>query len=119
MDFWTLSPESAHQVTYLMGDRGIPKNWREMNGYSSHTYSLVNADGELFWVKFHFHTDQGDGNAYLSQVARGHLKPRNLVLPEQMIVLLRTAPTRLCFSPRLTLFHLSSRLFRQPGAGLA
>ena len=35
-DFWTLSPESAHQVTYLMGDRGVPKNWREMNGYSSH-----------------------------------------------------------------------------------
>ena len=66
-DFWTLSPESAHQVTYLMGDRGIPKTWREMNGYSSHTYSLVNAEGELFWVKFHFHTDQGDGNAYLSQ----------------------------------------------------
>jgi len=66
-DFWTLSPESAHQVTYLMGDRGIPKTWREMNGYSSHTYSLVNANGEKFWVKFHFHTDQGDGNAYLSQ----------------------------------------------------
>ncbi|MCB1724836.1 MAG: catalase [Sphingomonadaceae bacterium] len=66
-DFWTLSPESAHQVTYLMGDRGIPKNWREMNGYSSHTYSLINAKGERFWVKFHFHTDQGAGNAYLSQ----------------------------------------------------
>ncbi|WP_109806522.1 catalase [Sphingosinithalassobacter portus] len=66
-DFWTLSPESAHQVTYLMGDRGIPKSWREMNGYSSHTYSLVNAAGEMFWVKFHFKTDQGDGNAYLSQ----------------------------------------------------
>ena len=66
-DFWTLSPESAHQVTYLMGDRGIPKTWREMNGYSSHTYSLINAKGENFWVKFHFHTDQGDGNAYLSQ----------------------------------------------------
>ncbi|MBE7218053.1 MAG: catalase [Caulobacteraceae bacterium] len=66
-DFWTLSPESAHQVTYLMGDRGIPKTWREMNGYSSHTYSLVNAQGEKFWVKFHFHTDQGDGNAYFSQ----------------------------------------------------
>ena len=66
-DFWTLSPESAHQVTYLMGDRGIPKNWRKMNGYSSHTYSLVNADGKPCWVKFHFHTDQGDGNAYLSQ----------------------------------------------------
>jgi Catalase len=66
-DFWTLSPESAHQVTYLMGDRGIPKTWREMNGYSSHTYMLVNEAGEKFWVKFHFHTDQGDGNAYLSQ----------------------------------------------------
>ncbi|MGW8202880.1 catalase [Sphingomonas bisphenolicum] len=66
-DFWTLSPESAHQVTYLMGDRGIPKTWREMNGYSSHTYSLINADGEKFWVKFHFHTDLGDGNACFTQ----------------------------------------------------
>lgn len=66
-DFWTLSPESAHQVTYLMGDRGIPKTWREMNGYSSHTYMLINAKGEKFWVKFHFHTDQGDGNAHLTQ----------------------------------------------------
>ena len=58
-DFWTLSPESAHQVTYLMGDRGIPKTWRNMNGYSSHTYSWLNAANELFWVKYHFKTDQG------------------------------------------------------------
>lgn len=58
-DFWTLSPESAHQVTWLMGDRGIPKNWRHMNGYSSHTYMWVNAAGEKFWVKYHFKTDQG------------------------------------------------------------
>ncbi len=58
-DFWTLSPESAHQVTVLMGDRGIPKNWRHMNGYSSHTYMWVNAKGEKFWVKYHFKTDQG------------------------------------------------------------
>jgi len=58
-DFWTLSPESAHQVTWLMGDRGIPKNWRHMNGYSSHTYMWVNAKGERFWVKYHFKTDQG------------------------------------------------------------
>jgi catalase len=58
-DFWTLSPESAHQVTWLMGDRGIPKTWRNMNGYSSHTYSWVNATGENFWVKYHFKTDQG------------------------------------------------------------
>ncbi|PAU76516.1 catalase [Halomonas salipaludis] len=58
-DFWTLSPESAHQVTWLMGDRGIPKTWRNMNGYSSHTYMWVNAKGERFWVKYHFKTDQG------------------------------------------------------------
>jgi catalase len=58
-DFWTLSPESAHQVTILMGDRGIPKSWRHMNGYSSHTYMWVNAQGEKFWVKYHFKTNQG------------------------------------------------------------
>ena len=44
-DFWTLSPESAHQVTYLMGDRGIPRTWRHMNGYGSQTYSWINAGG--------------------------------------------------------------------------
>ncbi|OZM82141.1 catalase [Pseudonocardia sp. MH-G8] len=58
-DFWTLSPESAHQVAWLMGDRGIPRTWRHMNGYSSHTYSWINAAGEQFWVKYHFKSDQG------------------------------------------------------------
>ncbi|MDQ0941039.1 catalase [Streptomyces sp. V1I1] len=58
-DFWTLSPESAHMVTWLMGDRGIPKNYRHMNGYSSHTYMWVNGGGERFWVKYHIKTDQG------------------------------------------------------------
>ena len=58
-DFWTLSPESAHQVTWLMGDRGIPKSWRTMQGYSSHTYSWVNAAGEQFWVKYHWRSEQG------------------------------------------------------------
>ncbi|QGZ64347.1 catalase [Paraburkholderia acidisoli] len=58
-DFWTNNPESAHQVTYLMGERGLPKTWREMNGYGSHTYMWVNAQGEKFWVKYHFHTHQG------------------------------------------------------------
>ena len=58
-DFWSLSPESAHQVAILMGDRGIPKSWRHMNGYSSHTYMWVNANGGRFWVKYHFKTDQG------------------------------------------------------------
>lgn len=58
-DFWTQNPESAHQVTYLMGDRGLPTNWREMNGYSSHTYAWINAQGERFWVKYHFLSQQG------------------------------------------------------------
>ncbi|MGI8506100.1 MAG: catalase [Solirubrobacteraceae bacterium] len=60
-DFWTLSPESAHQVTWLMGDRGIPRSWRHMNGYSSHTYMWINASGDKVWVKYHFKTDQGIG----------------------------------------------------------
>ena len=58
-DFWTSSPESAHQVTYLMGDRGIPKTFRHMDGFGSHTYQWINAEGERFWVKYHFKTRQG------------------------------------------------------------
>ncbi|NTF52775.1 catalase [Agrobacterium rhizogenes] len=58
-DFWTSNPETAHQVTYLMGDRGLPRSWRHMNGYGSHTYMWINAAGERFWVKYHFHTAQG------------------------------------------------------------
>ena len=61
-DFWTLSPESAHQVTFLMSDRGTPRTWRHMNGYGSHTFMWVNAGGEKFWVKYHFKTDQGIEN---------------------------------------------------------
>ena len=60
-DFWTSNPESAHQVTYLMGERGLPRTWRHMNGYGSHTYMWVNAAGEKFWVKYHFHTQPGHG----------------------------------------------------------
>ena len=59
-DFWTLSPESAHQVTYLMGDRGLPRTWREMPGFGSHTYQWINAAGERFWVKYHFTSNQGN-----------------------------------------------------------
>jgi catalase len=58
-DFWSLSPESLHQVTWLFGDRGIPATYRHMNGYSSHTFSLWNAQGERFWVKWHLKTRQG------------------------------------------------------------
>ena len=61
-DFWTLSPESAHQVTVLMSDRGTPRTWRNQNGYSSHTYSWINAGGDRFWVKYHFKTVQGIEN---------------------------------------------------------
>ncbi|MBU3060433.1 catalase [Nocardia sp. NEAU-G5] len=61
-DFWTLRPETAHQVAWLMGDRGIPATYRHMNGYGSHTYQWVNAQGERFWVKYHFKTDQGIKN---------------------------------------------------------
>jgi catalase len=58
-DFWSLSPESLHQVTILMSDRGLPQSPRFMNGYGSHTYSFWNEKGERYWVKFHFKTQQG------------------------------------------------------------
>ena len=58
-DFWSLSPESLHQVTILFSDRGIPKSYRHMHGFGSHTYSFINAKNERVWVKFHFKTQQG------------------------------------------------------------
>ena len=58
-DFWSLSPETLHQVTILMSDRGLPTSPMHMNGYGSHTYSVINAKGERHWVKFHFKTQQG------------------------------------------------------------
>ena len=61
-DFWTLSPESAHQVTMLMSDRGTPRSWRHMHGYASSTYLWENAAGQKFWVKYHFKTEQGIQN---------------------------------------------------------
>src|SRR6476661_7482637 len=61
-DFWSLSPESLHQVTTLMSDRGTPDGFRHMHGFSSHTYSLINAAGQRVWTKFHFKTKQGIKN---------------------------------------------------------
>tara|TARA_R110000868_G_scaffold10639_4_gene51677 strand:- start:84687 stop:86135 length:1449 start_codon:yes stop_codon:yes gene_type:complete len=58
-DFWSLSPESLHQITILFSDRGLPQNVRHINGYGSHTFSFINAKNERFWVKFHFKTQQG------------------------------------------------------------
>lgn len=61
-DFWTLLPEALHQLTILMSDRGIPKSFRHMHGFGSHTFSLLNAQNERSWVKFHFITQQGIEN---------------------------------------------------------
>jgi catalase len=61
-DFWSLSPESLHQVAILMSDRGTPRTWRHMNGYSSHTFMWVNTAGKRVWVKYHFKTEQGIEN---------------------------------------------------------
>jgi catalase len=61
-DFWSLSPESLHQVTILFSDRGTPDGYRHMDGFSSHTFSLINANDELFYVKYHFKTKQGIKN---------------------------------------------------------
>ena len=58
-DFWTLLPEALMQVTVVMSDRGIPRSYRHMHGFGSHTYSFINADSERFWVKFHFTSQQG------------------------------------------------------------
>ncbi len=70
-DFWSLCPESLHQVTILMSDRGIPVDPSRMNGYGSHTFSVWNDKKERFWVKFHFKTRQGHAhfsNAEASEV---------------------------------------------------
>jgi catalase len=61
-DFWSLLPEALHQVTIVMSDRGIPRTFRQMHGFGSHTFSMVNAADERVWVKFHFRTEQGIDN---------------------------------------------------------
>ena len=68
-DFWSLSPESLHQVTILMSDRGLPTDVRHINEYGSHTYSLINAANERVWVKFHFKTQQGHRHRTSAQAA--------------------------------------------------
>jgi len=61
-DFWSLNPESLHQVMTLMSDRGTPYGYRHMHGFGSHTFSFINAQNERFYVKFHFLTQQGIKN---------------------------------------------------------
>jgi len=69
-DFWTLLPESLHQVTIVMSDRGIPASYRHMHGFGSHTYSFISARDERFWVKFHFRTQQGIKNLTDAEAAK-------------------------------------------------
>ncbi len=61
-DFWTSLPEALHQITIVMSDRGIPKSYRTMHGFGSHTFSMINAEGERVWVKFHLRSQQGIEN---------------------------------------------------------
>lgn len=61
-DYWQYAPEALHQITILFSDRGTPDGYRFMNGYGSHTYSLINSKNERYWVKFHFKTLQGIKN---------------------------------------------------------
>jgi len=69
-DFWTLLPEALHQVTIVMSDRGLPKSYRHMHGFGSHTYSFINANNERFWVKFHFKCMQGIENLTDEEAAK-------------------------------------------------
>ncbi len=69
-DFWSLSPESLHQVTILFSDRGIPDGYRFMHGFGSHTFSLINANGERHWVKWHYKSQQGIKNLAPADAAR-------------------------------------------------
>uniref|UniRef100_A0A7S2V427 Catalase n=1 Tax=Fibrocapsa japonica TaxID=94617 RepID=A0A7S2V427_9STRA len=69
-DFISLRPETTHQVSFLMSDRGTPDGYRHMNGYGSHTFKNVNAAGEAFYVKYHFKTDQGIRNLPASEADR-------------------------------------------------
>lgn len=73
-DFWSLSPETCHQVTILFSDRGIPASYRHMHGFGSHTYSFINEQNERCWVKFHFKTEQGIKNLTNTEAAEliGH-----------------------------------------------
>jgi catalase len=69
-DFWSKAPESLHQVTMLFSDRGTPDGYRHMDGFGSHTFSLVNAGGERVWVKWHLKTQQGIRNLLPEDAAR-------------------------------------------------
>ena len=78
-DFWSSLPEALHQVTITMGDRGIPRSFRHMHGFGSHTFSFINVDNVRHWVKFHFVTQQGIENLTDAEAAEivGHDRESN------------------------------------------
>ena len=69
-DFLSLTPESIHQVTILFSDRGTPRSYRHMNGYSSHTFKWYNDKGQYYWVQYHFKADQGIQNFSREEAVR-------------------------------------------------
>ena len=89
-DFLSLTPESIHQVTILFSDRGTPATYRNMNGYSSHTFKWYNERGEYFWVQYHFKTDQGIKN--LTRDERRHaFREKTLTMPPKTSITLSNA----------------------------
>ncbi|PST81967.1 catalase [Pedobacter yulinensis] len=83
-DFWSLNPESLHQVLILMSDRGTPHSYRHMDGFGSHTFSMINAENERVWVKFHFKTRQGIKNFTDSEAAE--MKSRDLDFAQRDLI---------------------------------
>ena len=75
-DFWTSLPEALHQITIVMSDRGIPDGYRHMHGFGSHTFSFISPDNKRYWVKFHFHTQQGIKNLSNEEAAQIIAKDR-------------------------------------------
>ena len=69
-DFWSVSPEALHQIVILFSDRGTPDGYRHVHGFGSHTFSLVNANGERVWVKWHFKPRQGIRNLTPAEAGR-------------------------------------------------
>jgi catalase len=87
-DFRTSNRDMAHQVTYLKGERGLPRTWCQMNGYGSHTYMSLNAPGEKFWSKYHFRSNQGlaffSNTLYVNFRSIEKLYPVELRLPGEV-----------------------------------
>ncbi|MGQ3013385.1 MAG: catalase [Flavobacteriales bacterium] len=83
-DFWSLNPESLHQVMILMSDRGTPYGYRHMHGFGSHTFSMINKENERVWVKFHFKTEQGIKNFTDAEAA--DMKSRDMDFAQRDLV---------------------------------